>query len=215
MRCDCGAELDRRNRTGKCNPCSTRDIGRGNSRAVRDPRAAGLLARGRKWCSTCGADKPLEEFGKEARSADERGYRCRPCERARAQAANERRRSYWKARDPYSEHPTGEKHCGGCSATRPVVQFSRSSGATADGLQSRCKTCQLSGYRIRTYGRDLGPDDVCEVCGGRQRLCIDHDHASGATRGVLCTPCNQALGFMRDDPERLEAAAGYLRRVAA
>ena len=31
-------------------------------------------------------------------------------------------------------------------------------------------------------------------------------------RALLCDQCNRAIGLMRDNPERLEAAAVYLRR---
>lgn len=70
---------------------------------------------------------------------------------------------------------------------------------------------------------------VCAICGlsdtsrerkieGRKRLPrrnidtlrIDHDHVTGKVRGLLCTPCNQAIGHMRDDPELLRRAAVYL-----
>ena len=54
----------------------------------------------------------------------------------------------------------------------------------------------------------------CALCGrqpgpGRQ-LDIDHDHTSGAVRGLICNTCNQGLGQFRDDPIRLAHAAAYL-----
>lgn len=42
------------------------------------------------------------------------------------------------------------------------------------------------------------------------KLAIDHDHKTGKIRGVLCFPCNKALGFMEDDIERLKNAISYL-----
>lgn len=43
------------------------------------------------------------------------------------------------------------------------------------------------------------------------RLVVDHCHSSGAIRGLLCPPCNYAVGFFQDDPVRMEAAAQYVR----
>ena len=40
---------------------------------------------------------------------------------------------------------------------------------------------------------------------------VDHDHVSGDVRGILCRPCNVALGNLQDDPTVLESALAYLR----
>jgi hypothetical protein len=44
---------------------------------------------------------------------------------------------------------------------------------------------------------------------------VDHDHGTGAIRGLLCSSCNQALGQMKERPELLRAAAEYLERHAS
>ncbi|ERB55293.1 hypothetical protein N806_29715 [Rhodococcus sp. P27] len=56
---------------------------------------------------------------------------------------------------------------------------------------------------------------VCAICkranGSRKRLSVDHDHATGEVRGLLCTPCNRnVLGHLRDDAQALQRAIGYL-----
>ena len=62
---------------------------------------------------------------------------------------------------------------------------------------------------------------VCAVCGrgetGRNQygvlpLAVDHDHATGATRGLLCMRCNRALGLLRDDPQVIERLLIYRRK---
>ena len=55
---------------------------------------------------------------------------------------------------------------------------------------------------------------VCVICGGTERLRVDHSHRTGRVRGLLCDPCNKGLGFFRDDPTLLLRASDYLLGVA-
>ena len=58
---------------------------------------------------------------------------------------------------------------------------------------------------------------------GEQWLAVDHDRAccSGVqscgkcVRGLLCTPCNMAVGLLRDDPVVLRRLASYVERHRA
>ena len=53
----------------------------------------------------------------------------------------------------------------------------------------------------------------CAVCGtepGTKRLHIDHDHETLKVRGLLCHPCNVALGFVKDDVDILAGLMAYL-----
>jgi hypothetical protein len=54
----------------------------------------------------------------------------------------------------------------------------------------------------------------CAICGGgttKQFYNVDHNHATGEMRGLLCSPCNRILGTWRDRPEVADAAASFLR----
>lgn len=68
--------------------------------------------------------------------------------------------------------------------------------------------------------RQGGQCALCEhhhVAGhARKSLVVDHCHASGQIRGLLCHNCNRAIGLMHDDVQRLRFAAEYLEifRVA-
>ena len=39
---------------------------------------------------------------------------------------------------------------------------------------------------------------------------VDHDHETGAVRGLLCNGCNIVLGHAYDNPEVLKNLANYL-----
>lgn len=57
-------------------------------------------------------------------------------------------------------------------------------------------------------------DGVCWICQRAPRrgyLHVDHDHANGSVRGLLCMACNKGLGMFCDNEEWLERAAQYLR----
>lgn len=60
----------------------------------------------------------------------------------------------------------------------------------------------------RTEGKE------CEICGANERIFVDHCHATSLLRGVLCSDCNVVLGFVKDSPQRLRAAASYLEKYA-
>lgn len=50
----------------------------------------------------------------------------------------------------------------------------------------------------------------CAVCGSKAPLRIDHDHATGKVRGLLCHHCNVALGHFKDSPDIMTKAIEYL-----
>jgi hypothetical protein len=50
----------------------------------------------------------------------------------------------------------------------------------------------------------------CQICSSTHKLCIDHCHATGKVRGILCSSCNRGIGFLKDNPKFLMAAVKYL-----
>lgn len=61
-----------------------------------------------------------------------------------------------------------------------------------------------------------GQQGQCAICRGTdhngRNWCVDHDHATGKVRGILCAECNVMLGNAKDNPAILRAAARYLAR---
>lgn len=54
----------------------------------------------------------------------------------------------------------------------------------------------------------------CKICMEVKPLVVDHDHGTGLWRGLICQDCNLALGFAKDNPAVLRAAAEYLEVAA-
>ena len=87
---------------------------------------------------------------------------------------------------------------------RPVKAATRHARAKQIGLSL------MGGYEAQLARQTNG----CAICGTPpkvRRLNIDHDHLTGAVRGLLCAKCNRGLGWFRDQPELLFVANLYLR----
>lgn len=103
----------------------------------------------------------------------------------------------------------------------------------------RCATCHRAAVAARrkaAHGRRIEEvygitedqydaiaavqDGRCFICqratGARRRLAVDHNHATGEVRGLLCKPCNRdVLGHLRDSIEALQRAIDYLNNPPA
>jgi hypothetical protein len=52
---------------------------------------------------------------------------------------------------------------------------------------------------------------ACAICLIRKPQYVDHCHATGKVRGLLCPSCNTALGFFKDSARIVERAKQYLQ----
>lgn len=106
------------------------------------------------------------------------------------------------------------QRCGTCLRYRPLEEFTRSQGA--------CRECRTEARHFRKYrlypieyDRLVAKQNGCCASCGEQTdaLVVDHDHSTGKVRGLLCHPCNKALGFLRDDPSRIQRLYSYLTKT--
>lgn len=42
---------------------------------------------------------------------------------------------------------------------------------------------------------------------------VDHDHKTGAVRGLLCSYCNSGLGWFRDNPVWMQRGSAYILKL--
>jgi hypothetical protein len=65
------------------------------------------------------------------------------------------------------------------------------------------------GIDLETYEQlETEQGGKCLICDREpKRLCVDHCHETGAVRGLLCQPCNKALGYAKDNSATLLSLA--------
>lgn len=113
--------------------------------------------------------------------------------------------------------PKADKACRLCLKVLAPDSFEK--GNCKDGLKSECRECRkwqrietLYGLKREAYESLLiEQGGVCAICRLVADLVVDHDHASGDVRGLLCHPCNIGIGKFRDSRDCLLSAAEYLR----
>ena len=93
------------------------------------------------------------------------------------------------------------------------LEADRMSRKKMDPLKRKARTLK------RDYGMTLEnfqdlviqQEGRCAICLEERPLCVDHCHTEGHVRGLLCSQCNVALGFFKDDPVVMQRAIDYLR----
>ncbi len=96
----------------------------------------------------------------------------------------------------------------------------------SDGFQHNCKRCNISASRKsrgafisheQMEALTLQQNNKCAICSEEldrssdmTKACVDHDHETGAIRGILCNGCNRGLGQFKDSIRLLNRATEYL-----
>ena len=129
-----------------------------------------------------------------------------------------------------------EKQCRVCLLVLPLDKF-HNDAARKDGKANSCRLCYnantrakydpakkkaqhlkyLYGITIEEYNEKLERQgNGCAICGIKipggngKHFYVDHDHATGQVRDLLCHNCNYVIGYAREDIEILRAVARYL-----
>ena len=105
----------------------------------------------------------------------------------------------------YGKYTKGEHVCGLTSCRKVAV---------SSGLCANHKTLQAQ-YKISVERMiEIWENPVCENpgCGETKRLHMDHDHATGQFRGLLCNGCNASLGFLKESQDRIDGLKAYISR---
>ena len=166
-------------------------------------------------CTICGVEKPIDQFAEDRRG--DRTYRrnqCTSCRNKRKQANKtdadrEKQREYQRAWYQRNKHKQKKQMRENHLLTRykmTEVEYEEKLAEQGGG----CAIC--------------GSDDPGKLTAkGRQMksFAVDHDHnccdnddgrtCGNCVRGLLCHPCNQGMGALKDDPSLLQAAIDYLK----
>lgn len=141
-----------------------------------------------KTCPSCRQLKPLSEFHIRKTRGGQPASRCKPCSREAQRAWRKTQPDYDKRRYQVVKVETRERH------------LVRKYGVT------------LADYDVMLEAQD-GKCAICQTTPETQRygvFHVDHCHATGAVRGLLCRGCNNVLGVVNDDPQALARAIAYL-----
>jgi len=133
---------------------------------------------------------------------------------------------------------TGFVHCYYCNIEKDMSLF-HNDCTTTTGKSKICIACtklkdaiwheknkernRANKYR-RIYGITIEDyeklykeqNNGCAICGVatdlKRRLSVDHDHITGKVRGLLCSNCNKAIGYLKDNISHLKNAIQYLEK---
>lgn len=126
---------------------------------------------------------------------------------------------------PSVEFGDGKIRCNTCQEFKYSGEFAENP-KHASGHNYQCKDCERWAKRERAYGitreqyqeLQMKQQGCCAICGVKWEgtashpdLVVDHNHATGQVRGLLCPDCNQMLGHAKDSQETLQKALAYLR----
>ena len=162
-----------------------------------------------KPCRICGEVQPLTEFHRAKDMRDGHRNECKTCFREISKAR-------------YAANPA--KYIAGVKRWQQENSERLNAYQREYRARPESKRKQRDAYYRKRYGKTADEvDQIVELQGGRCLICkgelperlasrhLDHDHATGKIRGVLCIDCNHGIGKLKDSPDLLLRAVVYLR----
>lgn len=146
----------------------------------------------------------MSEFGKRKQSMTGYATRCRSCTnsenvRLREKAGEDAHRSYMR-----------EYHRKRRAAIQADPVLKAKDARYQRDAQLRMKY-GLTADQIDEMWVEQG--HACAICREPvEKYHVDHDHGSGAVRGLLCGSCNKGIGQLKDDIGVLRSAVAYLEK---
>lgn len=153
-----------------------------------------------KACSRCGESKPAEDFAP-------RKNRCRACE-------GEYKLKFQTNRKLRLERDSKWRRSAAGHAYERKHRIAREERRLERYRFSKYGLTRPAFFALKKKQRSRCPICLTSFDHGdrRRRVSVDHCHATGTVRGLLCTSCNTALGLLNDSPDSLRRAIEYLRR---
>lgn len=177
-----------------------------------------------KQCIICLNFKPLENFSPNKSHKDGKSSYCKPC---MSKKAGEKVMAKYQHKLPRLVSNETEKQCRMCNSIFDIDEFYKMKNGYRTSYCKSCTNEYSLGASLKKYGisREEYLDlikkqgNVCAICKKKKekRLSIDHDHScckngscGKCVRGLLCSNCNSALGFVNDNIEILKSMIQYL-----
>lgn len=161
--------------------------------------------RGMATCSECTKDLSIEKSGGHGK--------CNTCYQRWRRTSGTVKATCHPDRAHYAKGM-----CDSCYRKQPSMRAKSTAGERAyrEAHPNQYRTYYRRAARKRNGHAEVTDErkvGACEVCTTHANpLRLDHDHATGARRGWLCSNCNVALGMLKDDPDRIKGLLSYLSK---